>query len=112
MPHWVKLCSAADAPAEGNVMEAEAAGVSVCLARLNGDLAAVDNICPHRGGPLGQGWIEGQAVVCAWHSWAFDLKTGVAEPPERSRVDVFPVRIVGDDVLVDLGERGGDEAAP
>lgn len=110
MPHWVKLCSVTEAPAEGSAIEAEAAGVAVCLARLNGDLAALDNICPHRGGPLGQGWIEGSAVVCPWHSWAFDLKTGVAEPPDRARVDVFPLRVEGDDILVDLERAPGDAA--
>ncbi len=92
MPHWVKVCSASEAPAEGNVIEAEAEGVSVCLARLNGDLAAVDNICPHR-------------VVCPWHSWAFSLATGITEPPERAKVDVFAVRTQGDDVLVDFEPR-------
>ncbi len=102
MPQWVRLCSAAEAPTEGNVVEADAGGVSVCLARLNGRLAAVDNWCPHRRGPLGQGWIEGEAVVCPWHAWAFNLETGVAEPPERASVDVFPVRVEGEDVLVDL----------
>lgn len=105
MPHWVRLCSASEAPADGNVIEAEAEGVAVCLARLSGDLAALDNICPHRGGPLGQGWIEGGAVVCPWHSWAFSLTTGTAEPPERAQVDVFPVRVEGDDVLVDIERR-------
>lgn len=105
MPHWVKLCSASEAPAEGNVIEAEAEGVAVCLARLNGDLAALDNICPHRGGPLGQGWIEGDAVVCPWHSWAFSLRTGIAEPPERAQVDDFPVRVEGEDVLIDIDLR-------
>ncbi len=102
MPHWVKLCTAAEAPAEGNVMEAEVEGVAVCLARLDGRLAALDNWCPHRRGPLGQGWIEGRAVVCPWHSWAFDLSTGTAEPPERAQVDVFEVRVEGDDVLVNI----------
>lgn len=102
MPHWVKLCSAADAPAEGNVMEAEIEGVAVCLARLNGDLAALDNICPHRQGPLGQGWIEGSAVVCPWHAWAFDLRTGMAEPPEQAQVKVFELRAEGDDLLIKL----------
>lgn len=105
MPHWVRLCSRAEAPAEGTAMEAEAEGVAICLARLNGDLAALDNQCPHRGGPLGQGWIEGKAVLCPWHSWAFDLQTGIAEPPDRARVEVFGVRIEGDDVLVDLENR-------
>ncbi len=102
MPHWVRLCSVSEAPAEGNVIEAEAEGVAVCLARLDGDLHALDNWCPHRRGPLGQGWIEGKAVVCPWHSWAFDLKSGVAEPPDRAQVDTFEVRVEGEDVLVDL----------
>jgi len=41
-------------------------------------------------------------VVCPWHSWAFNVDTGVAEPPERARVDVFPVKVEGEDVLVNL----------
>ena len=102
MPQWFRLCSASEAPAEGSVMEAEAEGVSVCLARVSGELRALDNWCPHRRGPLGQGWIEGNAVVCPWHSWAFDLTTGVAEPPDRAQVDVLDVRIQSDEVQIDL----------
>lgn len=84
------------------MIEAAAEGVAICLARIDGTLAAVDNVCPHRQGPLSEGWIEGNAVVCPWHSWAFDLRTGVAESPERASVDVFPVRVEGEDVLVEL----------
>ena len=102
MPHWIPLCRLSDAPAEGQVIEAEADGTSICLARHNGELAALDNLCPHRQGPLGQGWLEAGAVICPWHSWAFNLQTGVADPPERAQVKVFPVRIEADDVLVDL----------
>ena len=102
MAQWVRVCGVAEAPAEGNVMEAEAEGVMICLARVHGSLAAVDNACPHRQGPLSEGWIEGGAVVCPWHSWAFDLQTGVAEPPERATVTVYPVRVEGEDVLVEI----------
>jgi nitrite reductase (NADH) small subunit len=103
MSEWVRVCSAAEAPAEGHVMEAEAGGVAVCLANVNGELRALDNWCPHRRGPLGEGWIEGNAVVCPWHSWAFDSVTGIAEPPERARVDVLPLKVEGVDVLVNIG---------
>jgi nitrite reductase (NADH) small subunit len=103
MAEWVRLCSVAEAPAEGAVIEAEANGVGVCLARLQGKLSALDNLCPHRAGPLGQGWIEGNAVVCPWHSWAFHLETGEAEFPVGERVAAFPIRVEGDDVLVLLG---------
>jgi nitrite reductase (NADH) small subunit len=99
---WVRLCGAEEAPKPGEVMEAEAAGVAICLANVEGQLSALDNLCPHRGGPLGGGWLEDRAVVCPWHSWAFSVSTGVAEPPEHAKVAVFPVRIEGRDVLVDL----------
>jgi nitrite reductase (NADH) small subunit len=99
---WVRLCGLSEAPAVDSVMEVEAEGVAICFARVNGELSALGNVCPHRQGPLGQGWVEGGAVVCPWHSWMFDVKTGVAAAPDRGRVEVFPLRIVGDDVLVAL----------
>jgi nitrite reductase (NADH) small subunit len=102
MSQWVRLCSLSEAPAEGQVMEAEAAGVAVCLARVGGEFQAVDNWCPHRRGPLGQGWIKGNGVVCPWHSWTFDLRTGAAEFPEGERVAVFPLRVEGDALLVEV----------
>jgi nitrite reductase (NADH) small subunit len=102
MSHWVRFCSVAELPPEGSVMEAEAEGIAVCLARVDGELSALDNWCPHRRGPLGQGWIEGKAVVCPWHSWAFNLTTGEAEWPVKNRVAVFPVRVEGQHVLIDI----------
>jgi nitrite reductase (NADH) small subunit len=105
MEQWVRLCGLGDAPAEGTVMEAEADGVAVCLARIGGELSAVDNWCPHRRGPLGQGWVEGNAVVCPWHSWTFDVRTGEAEFPVKEHIAVFPLRLEGEDVLIDLRNR-------
>jgi len=99
---WVRLCSLAAAPAEGHVTEAEVEGRAFCLANVNGELTALDNVCPHREGPLGQGWIEGEAVVCPWHSWMFHVMTGVSEYPANERVKVFPLRVEGDDVVVDI----------
>ena len=103
MSEWVRLCGVGEAPAEGEAVEREAGGRMICLARVDGELAALDNVCPHRNGPLGQGWIEGTRVVCPWHAWAFDLKTGVAEEPVEDRVDVYALRVEGEDVLVELG---------
>lgn len=103
MAQWVRLCSLRDAPAPGTVAEAEARGRQVCLANVDGTLHALDNLCPHRKGPLGQGWLEGSAVVCPWHSWAFDTQTGDAHYPEGEKVEVMAVRVEGEDVLVDLG---------
>ena len=100
---WVRVCGVKEAPVAGGVMEADAAGRAVCLANVEGSLRAVDNWCPHRQGPLGQGWMAGSAVVCPWHCWEFDTESGEALPPESGKVAVFPVKVVGDDVLVNLG---------
>lgn len=102
MGQWVRLCAVNEAPRAGEVTEVEAGGTAICLANVDGEMHALDNVCPHRQGPLGQGWIEGKAVLCPWHAWAFDVTTGVAEEPERAQVRVFPLRTAGDDLLVDL----------
>ena len=102
MAQWVRLCGVKDVPAVGEVIEAQAEGVGICLANVGGELSALDNLCPHRRGPLGQGWVEGEMVVCPWHSWNFHARTGVAEYPENERVKVFPVQVAGEDVLVDI----------
>jgi nitrite reductase (NADH) small subunit len=99
---WVRLCGVSEAPVPGQVGEAEVEGVAICLANVGGELSALDNICPHRQGPLGQGWLEGDSVVCPWHSWMFDVKTVVAEYPEGERVETIALRIQGDDVLVEI----------
>ena len=91
-----------EAPPVGEVREVEAAGQMLCLANIAGEFHVLDNLCPHRQGPLGQGWVEGQTVVCPWHAWAFDCRSGIAEEPEKGRVKVFPNRIESDAVLVDL----------
>lgn len=104
MAKWVKLCGLGQAPSSGQVMEAEIDGVSVCLANIDGQLGALDNWCPHRRGPLGQGWVEGEAVVCPWHSWSFNLRTGVAEYPVHEKVAVFPIKVEGGDVLVEFDQ--------
>jgi nitrite reductase (NADH) small subunit len=100
---WVRLCAVQAAPKPGEAIEAEAKGVAVCLANVGGRLAAIGNVCPHRGGPLGQGWVEGETVVCPWHCWAFNTATGAAEAPETGQVDVFRLKVEGEDVLVEMG---------
>ncbi len=101
MAQWVRLCSTAEIPAPGKLTQLAASGFDICLANVNGRLAALDNWCPHRRGPLAEGWVEGNAVICPWHAWGFDVQTGEC-PEEKSRVDVFSLKQEGDDVLVDV----------
>ena len=102
MAKWVKLCGLSEAPGPGSVSEIVMDGVAVCLANVGGELSALDNVCPHRQGPLGQGWLEGDCVVCPWHSWMFHVKTGVAEYPTNEHVAVFPLEVTGEDILIEI----------
>ena len=111
MPHWVQLCQLDQAPSEGEVLETEIDGVAICLARHNQTLSALDNWCPHRQGPLGQGWLEGDAVICPWHSWAFNLETGIADPPEHAVVHVFPLHVEAGQVFIELEENPSADSA-
>jgi len=106
LAEWVRLCGLAEAPTVGQVKAAAVGGVTVCLANVGGELAALDNWCPHRGAPLAEGWLEGGSVVCPWHSWTFSLKTGEAEYPVHERVAVIPLKIEGEDVLAQVRSVG------
>lgn len=94
--------SASELPPAGEAREAACGDRMLCIANCNGAISAMDNVCPHRGGPLGQGIIEDGKIICPWHAWAFDVKTGVASHTPHAKVDVYDLKIEGDDVLVKL----------
>jgi nitrite reductase (NADH) small subunit len=96
----VRICGVSDLPGEGEVREFEAAGQTYCLARVNGRISALDNVCLHQGGPLGQGVIEAGKVVCPWHGWQFDALTGICVHAPKHGVAVYEVAIESGDVLL------------
>jgi nitrite reductase (NADH) small subunit len=98
---FVKLASQVDLPALNEVKEFPCGGRMICVANVNGEISAMDNICLHRGGPLGEGMIEGGKVICPWHGWAWDPKTGEAQT-SGAKIAVYPVKIEGEDVLIEI----------
>lgn len=81
----------------------------VCLTHHNGKLGAMDNHCPHQGGPLGEGSIEkgedGQCWLrCPWHGWDFDPITGKSPGSFGDGIETFPVEVKGDDIYIGLEE--------
>ncbi len=98
----VRICGVAELPAEGGLKEFAAGKRTLCVAKLNGKIAALDNECSHHGGPLGQGVLENGKVICPWHAYGFDLATGLCEDDPDERVRVFEVTVTGEDVLVQL----------
>ncbi len=97
----VRICGVGELPPEGAVSEMQAGSITLCVARWQGKIAALDNECPHHGGPLGEGMLEDGKIVCPWHAYAFDLTTGICTDPDE-QVRVYEVSTVGDDVLVKL----------
>ena len=80
----------------------EVEGLGLALVRLDGELYAFDNTCPHAGGPLGEGQLDGSLVICPWHGWRFDVRTGVRPENPDFRVSCYPVHVRDDTVWVDL----------
>jgi len=102
MDNWVKLCEVSELPAEGEAKEFTAQGVTVCVARLHGKPLALDNVCPHRGGPLAEGSVEHGKIVCPWHQWEFDLATGVSSHSVHARVAAYPLQTLGTEISIKL----------
>jgi len=98
---FIKLTAQSDLPAADEAKEFPCGEKILCVANVNGVYSAIDNVCLHRGGPLGQGMIENGKVVCPWHGWAWDPKTGAAEQNPSLKVAVYPLKIEGGDVLVE-----------
>jgi len=62
----------------GSIKEVQVGGQAIALANVGGTLYAINNTCLHRGGPLGEGQLEGSVVTCPWHGWQFNVATGKA----------------------------------
>jgi nitrite reductase (NADH) small subunit len=87
----------------GSIREVQVAGKPVALANVGGRFYAIHNTCLHRGGPLGQGQLDGTVVTCPWHGWQFDVTTGKAVMNPDAVVPCLPSEVQGDEVYVDLG---------
>ena len=74
----------------------------VALFNVDGKFYALDGICPHAGGPLGEGELRGTVVTCPWHGWQFDVTTGQHCLNARLMHQTFAVRVEGDDILVEV----------
>ena len=83
-------------------------GLTLAVFRIKDEFFALENKCLHRGGPLGEGQLEGYDVTCPWHGWTYDVRTGSFEVIPPLRVRTYPVRREGESVFVELdGSKGG-----
>ncbi|MEE8312119.1 MAG: thiamine pyrophosphate-dependent enzyme [Candidatus Binatia bacterium] len=100
---WYKAADRDELP-EGRVMSATCGVQTICLTHHGGKFAALDNKCPHQGGPLGEGSIENGYLRCPWHGWDVDPITGKPAGGYDDGVETFPVEIREDGLYVGLQE--------
>ncbi|MGH9730816.1 MAG: Rieske (2Fe-2S) protein [Candidatus Acidiferrales bacterium] len=78
-------------------------GKPVAVANIDGKLFAINSVCLHHGGPLGDGELDGTLVSCPWHGWQYDVTTGKLAQQPSDGVECYPVELRGDEVFVDVG---------
>jgi nitrite reductase/ring-hydroxylating ferredoxin subunit len=97
----VRVAAVGDlAAGEGKVVEA--AGKTLALFNVDGVYYAIDNSCAHRGGPLGEGDLDGRVVTCPWHAWRWDVTSGANANNPAVKVGCYPVRVEGGAILVEI----------
>lgn len=99
MANFTKVASVSDLkPGDSKVVSVN--GTEIALFNVDGEFFATTNTCPHRGGPLGEGFLEGDVVTCPWHGWRFNVKTGISPVMPTAKIATHHVKVEGDDVLV------------
>ena len=97
----VRLAAVEDVPVgEGRVVSAE--GRDLALFNVDGAFYAIDNACIHRGGPLGEGDLEGRFVSCPWHAWRWDVTTGANVNNPAIALGCYPVVEEGGAIFVEV----------
>ncbi|HKY73046.1 MAG TPA: Rieske 2Fe-2S domain-containing protein [Nitrospira sp.] len=101
MSEFVTVARAEDIP-PGTGKTVEVNGVWIALFNVNGVFFAVDNTCPHAGGPIGEGKLSGEIVTCPWHGWQFNVRTGERDVNPGITVACCPVRVQDGHVQIAL----------
>ena len=100
----VKVAHLSQLPAD-SVTEVTVGNDIYALCNVGGRVTALSGTCLHRGGPLGQGALHGNYVVCPWHAWEWDCQTGANDYDPSQKVATFAVHVEGDDILLEVPER-------
>ena len=99
MADFVKIGKASEIPS-GSGKTFEVGDKPIAVFNCDGTFYAIDDTCPHQGGPLGEGELAGTVVTCPWHEWRYDIRTGVNEDDPGCKVSAYAVKVEGDDILI------------
>lgn len=101
MSDFVKAAKA-DEVGPGDAKVIEVGGKALALCNVDGKFYALDNTCLHRGGPIGEGAMNGTTVTCPLHGWQYDVTTGESTMNPAAKLTCYETKVEGDDVLVSI----------
>jgi nitrite reductase (NADH) small subunit len=110
-PVWIDIGKLEDIPVRGARVVKTAEGCVAVFRTAENEAYAVDDRCPHKGGPLSQGIVHGRAVTCPLHNWVIDLVTGDAQGADTGSVKTIPLKTDTGRLLLDakaLWARGSE----
>lgn len=98
---WIDIGALDDIAPRGARVVKTALGCVAVFRTGADEVYALENRCPHKGGPLSEGIVHGRSVTCPLHNWVFDLETGTAQGADEGRVPTYPARIEGGRILME-----------
>lgn len=101
MSNFVKVATKSEL-ALGTAKKIEIEGKEIALFNVDGNFLAIDDTCPHRGGPLSEGFVETGVLTCPWHGWQFQLETGECITNPSVCQTKYPVKVEGEDILISV----------
>jgi len=101
MSNWIDIAALEEVPQRGARMVKTALGCVAVFRTAKDEVFALDNTCPHKGGPLAEGIVHGSSVTCPLHNWVFSLETGQAQGLDEGAVATYPARVEGGRIFLD-----------
>jgi nitrite reductase (NADH) small subunit len=108
--NWIAVGSVNDIPPRGARCVQTPQGKIGVYRVADGRVFAMEDHCPHRGGPLSQGIVHGTSVTCPLHNWVISLETGSAQGADEGSVKTIPVKVEGEQLYIALEARAAKAA--
>ena len=102
MGRLIKVAACSDVPDGDRGLVVETFGRQIAIFKIGEEFHALDNRCLHEGASLADGALEGGCITCPWHGWQYDVASGTCRHNPRLSLRVFPTRVEGDYILVEL----------
>src|SRR5262245_60850779 len=112
-PHrWIEVGRLDDVPLRGarRVARPDGSPAIAVFRTADDEIFALVDRCPHRGGPLAEGIVQGRGIACPLHGWVIELDTGKAEAPDEGCTETVAVRLSDDRIMLSLPSIDADAA--